>query len=70
MKKVKKIFASSEFVATFASAFEKNRLSGLIGIPETIESVRKPVAKPNPIERLKTTIFSKNAKFLKKSLQD
>ena len=53
------MFASSEFVATFASAFEKNRLSGLIGIPETIESVRKPVAKPNPIERLKTTIFRK-----------
>ncbi|MFG6341962.1 MAG: hypothetical protein K1V70_07405 [Alistipes sp.] len=59
MKKVEKMFASSEFVATFASAFEKNRLSGPIGILETIESVRKPVAKPNPIERLKTTIFRK-----------
>ena len=53
------MFASSEFVATFASAFEKNRLSGPIGLLETIESVRKPVAKPNPIERLKTTIFRK-----------
>ena len=51
------MFASSEFVATFASAFEKNRLSGPIGILETIESVRKPVAKPNPIEKWQSKRF-------------
>ena len=61
------MFASLEFVTTFATAFEKCEV--LYHVNESFGG-RRPLANNERARKVKTEIFQKKAKFLRKNLQD